>query len=236
MSAASMISEMSARLSHEERLDLAISLLSSLKGSTSAVTPTMAPKAEKATKPKDPDAPKKETTWWIKRTQHVREILKPLIEEHNASAEKKLAGTAPVRVASMLKDAGLLSEEMQPSNGQIQQYFKTFLTSPPEAKKAPSVASEASTDSKGAKKPRAEMTEEQKKAKREKAAATRAANKAKKESPEPFTDMPWIHEGKSYLRVDNSLWDAATDVWVGEWNPVTKIIDTKAAEPTRVYE
>jgi hypothetical protein len=103
------------------------------------------------------------------------------------------------------------------------------------AKKTGSVASESSSGEK-VKKPRAEMTEEQKKAKREKAAATRAANKAKKESPEPFTDMPWIHEGKSYLRVDNSLWDAATDVWVGEWNPVTKIIDTKAAEPTRVYE
>jgi hypothetical protein len=232
-----MISEMSARLSHEERLDLAISLLSSLKGSTSAVTPTMAPKAEKTKKPKDPEAPKKEATWWIKRTQYVREILKPLIDEHNASAEKKLAGTAPVRVASMLKDAGLLSEEMMPSDAQVQQYFKTFLTSPPEAKKAPSVASEASTDSKSAKKPRAEMTEEQKKAKREKAAATRAANKAKKEaSPEPFTDLPWIHEGRSYLRVDNSLWDAATDEWVGEWNPVTKTIDTKAPEPTRVYE
>jgi len=169
--------------------------ITSLEAKIATMSVAKMPKEPKAKKPKDPDAPKKEATWWIKRTQHVREILKPLIEKHNASAEKKLAGTVPVRVASMLKEAGLLTEEKEPSDESIAEYFETFLADPPEpkmpalreaaaAKKTGSVASESSSGEK-VKKPRAEMTEEQKKAKREKAAATRAANKAAKSEEAP---------------------------------------------------
>ena len=215
-----------------------------------------APKAEK--KPKDPDAPKKETTWWIKATQHVREFLKPKIEEYNGElpeGAKKLPGTVPVQVSRILKEAGLLADGLMPSEAEMTKAFADFLENPPEvktdewkaaaaAKKAGSVSSDASSGSKKPKKPKAELSEEEataaRLAKAAKAKATREANKAKKAAeaaaPESAADMPFVVNGRAYLRVDNSLWDAATDVWVGEYNPVTKQIDTKAAEPERVYE
>lgn len=166
-----------------------------------SATPTKASaKAKKAATAKDPDAPKREATWWIKATQHVREVLKAQIEADNASlvAEggKKQAGTVPVRVASMLKAAGKLSDEAMPEDDEIFEAYEEFKMNPPEpkmpalreaaaAKKAGSVSS--STGSKASSKPKfAELSEEEQTAARKaraiKAAATRAANKAAKEA------------------------------------------------------
>jgi hypothetical protein len=40
-----------------------------------------------------------------------------------------------------------------------------------------------------------------------------------------------IHDGHSYMRVENWLWDGMTYEWVGEWDPKTKTIDTTVSEP-----
>jgi hypothetical protein len=162
------------------------------------------PKAS-SKKPKDPDAPKKEANYFIKATTRVRAVLKPHIEEYNSSlgeGEKKLAGTAPITVSSMLKDAGLLSDTIEPSEEDIVEYFEKLKADPSiigkknaplreaaKARKAASIASgasEASADSKKSKASKVELSDEEKAAERKaraaKAAATRAANKAKKEA------------------------------------------------------
>jgi len=246
MSAISMIQESAARLSNDERIDLITSLLQGLKVTSPTATPASKPK--KAKKEVDPDAepkPKREANYFIKATAVVREILKPAIDAHNAalgSDEKKLPGTAPVRVSSMLKDAGLLSETLMPTAAQVHEAFQRFLSNPPEVKpkKASSVASEGS-EPKAAKKPKVELSDEEKAAERKvrtaKAAATKAAKKATLEvKPDDNVDMPFMFKGQSYLRIANSLWTAGSDEWVGEFNPTTQTIDTSAKEPTRVYE
>ena len=255
MSAISMIQDMASRLTQDERIALAVSILQGLKGGATAAAPTPAAEAKpkKAKKEVDPDAPKKEANYFIKATAVVREALKPLIDAHNSAlgeGEKKMAGTVPVRVASMLKDAGHLSADIMPTKAQIEAAFHSFVADPPEVKpkKASSVTS---TESKKSKEPKAELSDDEKAAKRKasaaKAAATRAANKAKKAAGgEAVTieavaealdaDAPFILKGRSYLRIDNALWDSATDLWVGEYDPKTGTIDTSATEPDRVYE
>jgi len=236
-------------------------------------------KAAKAKKEVDPDAPPKETSWWIKATQHVRGVLKASIESDNAialaSGGKKLAGTVPVMVASMLKTAGQLGDGLMPEDAQILEAYEAFKVDPPAPKKAveaSSVASAASAASKGSK--FADLSEEEKTAARKasaaKAAATRKANKAAEikateekaaarkasalkgaatrkankaaasaeaseaSASEPDMDMPFMLNGKSYLRIENNLWDAATDAWVGAYDPKTKAIDPFAEEPERM--
>ena len=39
------------------------------------------------------------------------------------------------------------------------------------------------------------------------------------------------HDGHSYMRVENWLWDGTTYEWVGLWDPKTKTIDTTVSEP-----
>jgi len=39
------------------------------------------------------------------------------------------------------------------------------------------------------------------------------------------------HDGHSYMRVENWLWDGTTYEWVGVWDPKTKTIDTTVSEP-----
>lgn len=156
--------------------------------------PVKAPaKASKAKKEVDPDAPPKETSWWIKATQHVREVLKAQIASDNealvASGGKKQAGTVPVRVASMLKEAGQLGEGLMPEDAEIMEAYENFKADPPAPKpkaekKAASVASADSKASTATKAKFADLTEEEQKAERKaraiRAAATRAANKAAK--------------------------------------------------------
>ena len=242
--------------------------------------PVKAPaKAAKAKKEVDPDAPPKETSWWIKATSHVRGILKAQIEADNAaslaSGGKKLAGTVPVMVASMLKTSGQLADGLMPEDAEILEAYETFKVNPPapKAKKeasGASVASAASGGSSATKTKFADLSEEEQKAARKaraiKAAATRAANKAaaaasaseasEAEAPKPKKaatpkkpvakaaaaaaiadddmDMPFILQGKAYLRIENALWDAATDAWVGMYDPKTKAIDPFAEEPERM--
>jgi hypothetical protein len=154
MSTISIIMENAATLTSDERIDLVISLLQGLK----AKTPE--PKAKKAKKEASPDTepkPKRESNYFIKATSLVRDILKPTIEAYNANLgpdQKKLLGTAPVRVSSMLKDAGLLSESLMPTPEQVQSTFQAFLANPPEIKpkKASPVTSDSEVESIGEKK------------------------------------------------------------------------------------
>jgi len=163
-----------------------------------SIAPKAGRKAAKAAK--DPMAPKKEATWWIKATQHIRGILKPTIDSHNsalAEGEKKLPGTTPVQVSRILKNGGLLSDSLMPEDAQILAAFATFLKDPLPPKteewkasagaKAASVSS-ASSAGKKPKAPKAELTEEEAAAARAtkaaKAKATREANKAKKAAAE----------------------------------------------------
>lgn len=90
---------------------------------------------------KDPTAPKKEATWWVKRTCEVREALKDGIASENASrksrGENSLPAVAAVRVTSMLRDAGKLSQDIMPSQEDMLATWTAFLTSPPEPKPKP---------------------------------------------------------------------------------------------------
>jgi len=248
MSTMSLILQNAAPLTTDERIDVVIALLQGLKvNQAQAQAQSPEPKAKKVKKEVDPTAepkPKREPNYFIKATALVRDILKPSIEAHNSKLgpdDKKLPGTAPVRIASMLKDAGLLSDSLTPTPEQVRQTFQLFLTNPPEIKpkKASSVASDDS-EPKATKKPKVELTDEEKAAQRKvraaKAAATKAAQKKLQVNPDTNVDMPFVFDGKRYLRIANSLWDAASDEWVGEFNPANQTIDLTAKEPERVYE
>jgi len=244
MSQFASLSQLSQSLTRDEKFDLAMELLTALKGGQPMAASSKAPKAPKVAA--EPDAPKKEPSWWMKATQHVRAVLKPSIEAYNAALGKdgkKMAGTAPVVIASMLKASGLLSAESpEASDEDIMEAFAAYKASPPEPKEK-KATSEASAGSKASKTKFSELSDEEQKVMRseraKKAAATRAANKASKAPAAPApeadsnVDMPWIHNGKAYLKIDNCLWDAATDAWIGAWDPVKKMIDPFAEEPER---
>jgi hypothetical protein len=100
----------------------------------------------------------------------------------------------------------------------------------------------ASKPSKASKTKFADLSDEEKTEKRKasaaKAAATRKAKKeaaaaAEAEVAEPKEDVPWMHGGVAYLRIDNNLWEAETDKWVGTWDEATKKINKKIKEPKR---
>jgi len=211
----------------------------------------------KASKAKDPDAPKRETTWWIKATQSVRTILKAHIESDNSAlgeGEKKISGTAPVTVSSMLKDSGKLTAEtwQDLDEASVLEAYETYKSSPPAPKPkktstASSVVSDDSKASKPSKSKFADLSEEEKtaarKARAQKAAATRAANKAKKDSPaetpkaeaegeEVLEAKPWkgnIGKGsKDYERIDYKglAYIYTTDsAYLGVWDEKTKKLD-----------
>ena len=155
---------------------------SALKALKAASKPT------KAKKVKDPNAPKKEATWWVKRTCEVREAIKDEITAENEArksrGENALPAVVAVRVASMLRDAGKLTQEVMPSVDDIRATWSSFLVSPPETKPKPvkKTDSAASSESKPAKEPKAkkELTDDEKAAKKEKDKATREAKKAAK--------------------------------------------------------
>jgi hypothetical protein len=177
------IMELAARLSATEQVSVAHDILALALG-----VPLEAGK--KARKAKDPSAPKREGNWWIKATGHVRDVLRPVLDAERAAGEKP-SGTAPVRVASMLKDAGELSADVTPSDEAIVAAYERFKEAPPPTKKEGSTASSGSA-TKSSRSKYAGMSEEEaeaaKKAARseaaKKAAATRAANKAKKAAEE----------------------------------------------------
>jgi len=166
-----------------------------------------AQKQKRAKKERDPDAPKREPSDWIKHTTHVRQFL-----------EKEHQGVACTQVASMLKAEG----KMFPDEADVMDAYARWKENPPvkadakadkadakadkaeakAAKKASkassasgSVADEAS-DSEAVKKerkPRAKMTDEQKaasKAKREAKKAAEAEAEAEAESDAESVTAP----------------------------------------------
>ena len=208
------------------------------------VKPVKKAKAEsEAEEPK----PKKEANWFVKALTAVRATLKPLIEAHNAALPeggKKLAGTVAPQVGRMLKEAGQLSAEVEPTEAQVAEAFKSFLISPPVPKTPDSGSAASGGGGAVAKAPKAELSDEEAAAKRSqkaaKAAATRAANKAKK--VEGFADMPkaepesdtvdeyaWTGDigkgSKAYARIDYNgtsyIYTADGDTFIGELNPKT---------------
>ena len=148
-------------------------------------------KGGKAAAAKDPSAPKREANWWIKATVSIRAILKPHIEADNAAraeaGEGKIAGTAPTTVASMLKDAGQLGKDIEPSEDQVLAMYEQYKAEPPAPKSSSSTASKGSSTG-SAKTKFSDLSPEEQKARRseaaKKAAATRAANKAAKAASE----------------------------------------------------
>lgn len=150
---------------------------------------------KKTKKEKDPNAPKKEATWWVKRTCEVRDHLKDVIAEENTTrksrGENALPAVAAVRVASMLRDAGKLTQDTMPSHDEILETWATFLVSPPETKPKPVKKSESS-EPKPVKEPKAKkvLTEEEKAAKKEKAAAKKAEKKTPATSSQPVVTTP----------------------------------------------
>jgi hypothetical protein len=240
----SVILPVALSLPTDERIVLMQALLDSLKAQPASAKPSKATKAKKAV---TPSTEPKEATWWVKATGQVRSVLKPVTDAHNAAlpeGAKKVTGTAALSVASALKKAGLLAEGLMPSDAMILAAFKEYMANPPEPK-AGSVSSATSAGSKP-KAAKAPLSDEEaavaKAAKAAKAKATRERNKVAKAAAaaapvvEAFTDMPWFHEGRSYTRIGNSLWDSANDAWVGEYDEATNSIDISAAEPERVYE
>lgn len=148
-----------------------------------------ASKPAKAKKEKDPNAPKKEATWWVKRTCEVREAIKEEITAENVArksrGENALPAVVAVRVSSMLRDAGKLTEDVMPSVDDIRATWLSFLESPPEPKPKPVKAKAASSEPSEPATPKPvkakkELTDDEKAAKKEKAKATRDANKAAK--------------------------------------------------------
>ena len=142
--------------------------------------------AKKMTKPKDPDAPKKEPNVWIKFTQHVGALLKAAAAEDGADPEHfKGPATMVKEFCSMLKE----QKGYTWSDSEVLEAFESWErpVHEPRAKKSSAagsvVASEAGSESgsdgvtKTRKKPEPK-TEEQKAAIAAKRAATIAAKKA----------------------------------------------------------
>ena len=130
-------------------------------------------KQKREKKERDPDAPKREPSDWIKHTTHVRQFL-----------EKAHQGVACTQIASMLKDEG----KMFPDEADVMDAYARWKENPPvkavKGAKTPSasgsVADEASDAESGEKpkkerKPRAKMTDEQKAANKIKREAKKAA-------------------------------------------------------------
>jgi hypothetical protein len=134
---------------------------------------------------KDPSAPKREANWWIKATVNIRSMLKAHIEADNAAraeaGEAKIAGTAPTTIASMLREAGQLGKDTEPTEEEVLAMYEQYKAEPPAPKSGGSTASKGSSTG-SAKTKFSSLSPEEQKAKRseaaKKAAATRAANKA----------------------------------------------------------
>ena len=182
------IMELAVRLSATEQVSVAHDILALALG-------VPLEKAAGKRKAKDPSAPKREGNWWIKATGHVRDVLRPVLDAEREAGEKP-SGTAPVRVASMLKDAGELSADVTPSDEAILAAYERFKEAPPPTKKEGSTASSGSA-TKSSRSKYAGMSEEEAEAAKKlarseaakKAAATRAANKAKKAAEEAGEDV-----------------------------------------------
>lgn len=230
-----------ATWSVEDQLALMHTISGRLLGHGAAIGAAAAASKGKSTKAiaKNPDAPKREGNWWVKATQHVRGHLAELIAADKA-AGTVIKGTAPITVSSMLKDAGLLSAELLPTAEQVHEMYAKYKDEPPAPKSSSGSVASKGSGTGSAKTKFSDLSDEEKKAKRseaaKKAAATRAANKASKETKP--TDVGEHADGRTictfrgerYLRIDNCLWNASTEKWVGELKE-DGTIDTTVEEP-----
>ena len=215
---------------------------------------------KKTKKEKDPNAPKKEATWWVKRTCEVRDHLKDVIAEENTArksrGENALPAVAAVRVASMLRDAGKLTQESMPSHDEILATWETFLVSPPETKPKPMKKSDSS-EPKPVKEPKVKkvLTDEEKVAKKEKAAAKKAEKKATAAAPSvaavapppaaeadaeaEVTPYEWTFDfgkgAKVYERLDYEgkayIYDNETKAYLGLFMEKLKKLNKSVADP-----
>jgi hypothetical protein len=218
-------------------------------------------KPTKVKKVKDPNAPKKEATWWVKRTCEVRDHLKDMIAEENTArksrGEHALPAIVAVRVASMLRDAGKLTKDTMPSHDDILATWSTFLASPPETKPKPEKKVKAESSEPAAPKPvkaKKELTEEEKAAKKEKTAAKKAEKKAAAAPPPPppepvvdadadaeaeVTPYEWKFDfGKgeqTYERLDYEgkayIYDNNTKAYLGLFMEKSKKLNKSALDP-----
>lgn len=171
-----------------------------------------ASKPVKAKKEKDPNAPKKEPTWWVKRTCEVRKVIKDEIVAENTArksrGEKALPAIAAVLVTSMLSDAGKLTKDIFPPVEDIKATWTEFLVSPPEPKPKPEKKAKAESaepaEPKAPKEPKAKkvLTEEEKAAKKEKDKARREANKAAKAAEKAAAEAVAVPEAAAVVEAD----------------------------------
>jgi hypothetical protein len=216
-------------------------------------------KPTKVKKVKDPNAPKKEATWWVKRTCEVRDHLKDMIAEENTArksrGEHALPAIVAVRVASMLRDAGTLTKDTMPSHDDILATWSTFLASPPETKPKPEKKVKAESSEPAASKPvkaKKELTEEEKAAKKEKTAAKKAEKKAAASPPPPepvveaateedaeVTPYEWKFDfgkgEKTYERLDHDgkayIYDNDTKAYLGLFMEKLKKLNKSVPDP-----
>lgn len=211
-------------------------------------------KPTKVKKVKDPNAPKKEATWWVKRTCEVRDHLKDMIAEENTArksrGEHALPAIVAVRVASMLRDAGTLTKDTMPSHEDILATWSTFLASPPETKPKPEKKGKAESSEPAAPKPvkaKKELTEEEKAAKKEKTAAKKAAAptppepvvEAATEEDAEVTPYEWKFDfGKGeqiYERLDHDgkayIYDNDTKAYLGLFMEKSKKLNKSVLDP-----
>ena len=213
-------------------------------------------KPTKVKKVRDPDAPKKEATWWVKRTCEVRYVLKDVIAAENTErksrGENALPAIVAVRVASMLRDAGKLTKDDMPSDDDILATWTSFLASPPETKPKPVKKGKVDSDSsepKPVKEPKVKkvLTDDEKAAKKEAAAAKKAAAAAPP-APEPIAEADaetevapyeWkFNFGKgemTYERLDYEvkayIYDNNTKVYLGLFIEKLKNLNKSVADP-----
>jgi hypothetical protein len=213
-------------------------------------------KPSKVKKVRDPDAPKKEATWWVKRTCEVRDVLKDVIAAENTErksrGENALPAIVAVRVASMLRDAGKLTKDDMPSHDDILATWTSFLASPPETKPKP-VKKSDSSEPKPVKEPKVKkvLTDDEKAAKKEAAAAKKAAKKeaaVAPPAPEPVAEADaetevapyeWkFNFGKgemTYERLDYEgkayIYDNNTKAYLGLFMEKLKKLNKSVADP-----
>lgn len=177
-------------------------------------------KASKA--PKDPNAPKKEANWFVQSLGNIRITLAPLIDAHNSALPeggKKITGVCATQVGRILKEGGLMTKLLQPTEAQITEAFQTFLHTPLPvkteewkaaslSKKDSSASSVASTEkpskaSKPEEVPEAEVIE------------TEEVNMdIGKGGSKPYERI--VYQGVTYI------YTADGENFLGEWNEATK--------------
>lgn len=203
-------------------------------------------KVKKSKKEKDPNAPKREPSDWIKFTSRVRSVLKEQMEAKSETVVNKKGETVPrvpqpkevTQIASSLKATMASCTEDDILVAYYEYREKAVAEPSVPLPPAPAEAKPAEPEAKDAKKPRKPWSEETKKAAAEKRAAKKAqTTESPAAAPEAVAEddesllafEPFSLEGKSYLK--NLRGDVLTEdmQWVGRLNG--KKVDRKVACP-----